>query len=271
MNGALVLLGRNIERAEGAASVVEAHLQLLVEDPWTDEHVACRSMLQMVGAPIPSRALTQHDVLSFIVDRSQPASIASLFGSAREQAQRAHDAVPAELWESLNTSRARTPRKVADDKVPAFTSWVRERCALAVGIVDTAMRQDGAWHRFTLGRSLERTALTARLLGARPPGGWVTVLRASGALQSYARAKGLPPTAAGMVELLVLDERHPRSIRYSISHAVDCLAEIGGFEAERERLVALRDDLAGRTAEGMLPRLPEYMATVREAVSDAGW
>lgn len=274
MDGALVSLGNCIERAEGAASVIEAHLQALVEDPWIDEHVACRSMLQIVQAPIPQRALSRQDVLSFVVDRSQPASIASLLGAAREHATRAHDVVPTDLWDSLNTTRARSPRKVADNKVPAFISWVRERCALTVGIADTAMRQDGAWHLFTLGRSLARAEVTARLLTSQPPGGWVTVLRSGGAYQSYVRTHGSPPTAAGAVGLLVLDERHPRSILHSLSQAIQCLDEAQTpaqtAVATRDLLAELHADIAAHTEEEMLPRLTQSMMAVRNAVSGAG-
>lgn len=270
MDGALVSLGRCIERADSAASVLEAHLQLLLEDPWTDEHVACRSMLEILQAPIPQRALSRHDVLAFVVDRAHPSSIASLLGAAREHANRSHDTVPADLWESLNATRSRTPRKVADDRVPAFISWVRERCALAVGIVDTAMRHDTEWHRFTLGRALARTDVTARLLASRPPGAWVTVLRASGAHQAYTRSNGTPPTAAGAIELMVLDELYPRSIVHSLAQAVHCLDKIGEEGAVRVTLEGLRTGFSGHTAQELLPRLTDSMSEVRAAISVAG-
>ena len=87
------------------------------------------------------------------VDRTQPASIAYSLGAARENARRAREIVATELWECLNTTRARMPRKVAGDKVHEFFGWVRERSALAVGIIESATSRDEAWQFFTLGRS----------------------------------------------------------------------------------------------------------------------
>src|SRR5690554_4192336 len=113
MDRPLVSIGRNIERADGTASVIEAHLQVLLEDPWADEDQVCRSLLHTLGAPPPARALARDDVLAFAVDRAQPTSIAGLFGAAREHATRAQNRLPVDLLECLNTSRARTSRKVA--------------------------------------------------------------------------------------------------------------------------------------------------------------
>ena len=86
---------------------------------------------------------------------------------ARERPPRARDRVSTELWECLNTTRARMPRKVASDKVHEFFAWVRERSALAVGIIESATSRDEAWQFFTLGRSIERADMTARLLATR--------------------------------------------------------------------------------------------------------
>ena len=54
------------------------------------------------------------------------------------------------------------PRKVAPEKVHEFFGWVRERSALAVGIVESATSRDEAYAFFTLGRSLERADMTTR-------------------------------------------------------------------------------------------------------------
>ena len=100
--------------------------------------------------------------------------------------RRAREVVSTELWEVLNTTRARMPRKVASDKVHEFFAWVRERSALAVGILESASSRDEAWSFFTLGRSIERADMTARLLATRSlteasGPSWTTILRSVGA------------------------------------------------------------------------------------------
>src|SRR5204862_2437143 len=129
-----------------------------------EEDLACRSLLSVMGSEVPEgRVLNRQSVLEILaVDRSEPASIAYSLGAARENARRAREIVSTELWECLNTTRARMPKKVSADKVHEFFAWVRERSALAVGIIQSATSRDEAWQFFTLGRSIERADITAR-------------------------------------------------------------------------------------------------------------
>ncbi|MCW4385866.1 alpha-E domain-containing protein [Salinibacterium sp. SYSU T00001] len=276
----LFWIGRYIERADGTASVIDAHLQLLIEDPWIDENLACRSLLEVMGASAPGGAdLTRQDVLSVLaVDRSQPSSIASSLGAARENARRAREVVSTELWECLNTTRARTPRKVADDKVHAFISWVRERSALAVGIIESATRRDESWYFFTLGRSLERADMTARLLSTRSlteetGPSWTTILRSCGAYESYLRTHSGAPSALKAGEFLILDRQFPRSILFSISRAEQALAEIeprsdfGAQHESRRVLGQIRSELEYRPIAEILADLKSHVESVQVATS----
>ena len=125
----LFWIGRYIERSDGTARILDVHLQLLLEDPWIEENLACRSLLSVMGTEVDDdAAVARSDVLAILaVDRNQPASIAYSLNAARENARRAREVVSTELWEVLNTTRARMPRKVASDKVHEFFAWVRER------------------------------------------------------------------------------------------------------------------------------------------------
>lgn len=219
-------LGRHLERADGVASIIDAHLHLL-GDPWADEALACRSALAVAGVEAPIADPARHDMLRILaVDRSEPRSIAASFGAAREHALRSRDIVSAELWDCLSATRSRTPRKVAPDKVAAFIAWVHERSALAIGMVETTSRRDDAWRFFAIGRSIERAELTARALHLTAPDAkrWETTLRSCGVSESYARTHDAAPTAAEVAALLVGDERCPRSIRFCIDRLEQDLA-----------------------------------------------
>ena len=222
----LFWIGRYIERSDGTARILDVHLQLLLEDPWIEEDLACRSLLSVMGSEAPEdHSLTRADILSILaVDRSEPASIAYSLGAARENARRAREIVSTELWECLNTTRARMPRKVSGDKVHEFFGWVRERSALAVGIIESATSRDEAWQFFTLGRSLERADMTARLLATRSlteasGPSWTTILRSCGAYEAYLRTYRGVPSAKNAAEFLLLDRLFPRSILFSVSRA----------------------------------------------------
>jgi uncharacterized alpha-E superfamily protein len=279
----LFWIGRYIERSDGTARILDVHLQLLLEDPWIEEDLACRSLLSVMGSEAPDDVeLSRQDILSILaVDRSEPASIAYSLGAARENARRAREIVSTELWECLNTTRARMPRKVSSDKVHEFFAWVRERSALAVGIIESATSRDEAWQFFTLGRSIERADMTARLLATRSlteasGPSWTTILRSCGAYEAYLRTYRGVPSAKNAAEFLLLDRLFPRSILFSVSRAESCMREIEprsdrvGVSDEALRLLGrIRSQLEYRPIAEILEDLTLHMDNVQLATSAA--
>lgn len=279
----LFWIGRYIERSDGTARILDVHLQLLLEDPWIEEDLACRALLGVMGSEAPEdQVLTREDILiTLAVDRSEPASIAYSLGAARENARRAREVVSTELWECLNTTRARMPRKVSSDKVHEFFGWVRERSALAIGIIESATSRDEAWHFFTLGRSLERADMTARLLSTRSlteasGPSWTTILRSCGAYEAYLRTYRGVPSARNAAEFLLLDRLFPRSILFSVTRAENCMREIEprsdrvGVSDQAIRLLGhLRSELEYRPIAEILEDLTAQMDSVQLATSAA--
>jgi uncharacterized alpha-E superfamily protein len=279
----LFWIGRYIERSDGTARILDVHLQLLLEDPWIEENLACRSLLSVMGADITDdRELTRADVLSILaVDRTEPASIAYSLGAARENARRAREVISTELWEALNTTRARMPRKVSGDKVHEFFGWVRERSALAVGIIESATSRDEAWSFFTLGRSIERADMTARLLSTRSlteasGPSWTTILRSVGAYEAYLRTYRGMPSARNAAEFLLLDRLFPRSILFSVTRAEQCMRDIeprtdrvGVSDQALRMLGQIRSELEFRPIAEILDDLPRHMDNVQLATSAA--
>ena len=279
----LFWIGRYIERSDGTARILDVHLQLLLEDPWIEEDLACRSLLSVMGSEAPDDTeLTRQDILSILaVDRSEPASIAYSLGAARENARRAREIVSTELWECLNTTRARMPRKVSSDKVHEFFGWVRERSALAVGIIESATSRDEAWQFFTLGRSIERADMTARLLATRSlteasGPSWTTILRSCGAYEAYLRTYRGVPSARNAAEFLLLDRLFPRSILFSVTRAEQCMRDIEpradrvGVSDQAQRLLGqIRSELEYRPISEILEELTMHMDNVQLATSAA--
>jgi uncharacterized alpha-E superfamily protein len=279
----LFWIGRYIERSDGTARILDVHLQLLLEDPWIEENLACRSLLHLMGSPVPpDRDLTRKDVLATLAaDRTHPASIAYSLGAARENARRAREIVSTELWECLNTTFTKMPKNIASAKTHDFFGWVRERAALAVGIVESSASRDDAWHFFTLGRSLEQADMTARLLATRSltensGPSWTTILRSCGAYESYLRTYRGVPSARNAAEFLLLDRLFPRSIVFSISRAEQCLQELeprtdrlGVSESSQRVLGQIRSQLEYRPIMEILNDLPGHMDMVLDATSTA--
>jgi uncharacterized alpha-E superfamily protein len=279
----LFWIGRYVERSDGTARILDVHLQLLLEDPWIDEDTACRSLLSVMGSDTDGdEPVTRSDVMNLLaVDRTHPASIAYAIASARENARRAREVVSTELWECLNTNNARMPRKVAGDKTHEFFRWVRERAALAIGIVDSATSHDEAWQFFTLGRAIERADMTARLLATRSlteasGPSWTTILRSCGAYEAYLRTYRGVPSTKNAAEFLLTDRLFPRSILYSVTRAEECLREIdprlgrAGINDAAQRLLGqIRSEFEFRPVIELLDALPEHMEEVQAVCSAA--
>jgi uncharacterized alpha-E superfamily protein len=276
----LFWIGRYIERSDGTARILDVHLQLLLEDPWIEENLACRSLLSVMGTEVADDAeVSRADVLTLLaVDRNQPASIAYSLAAARENARRAREVVSTELWEVLNTTRARMPRKVATDKVHEFFGWVRERAALAVGIIESSTSRDEAWSFFTLGRSIERADMTARLLATRSlteasGPSWTTILRSVGAYEAYLRTYRGVPSARNAAEFLLLDRLFPRSILFSVTRAEQCMRDLDrgdrvGVTDKAQRLLGqIRSELEYSPIADIIDELPTHMDSVQAATS----
>ncbi|GAA1725087.1 alpha-E domain-containing protein [Microbacterium paludicola] len=280
----LFWIGRYIERSDGTARILDVHLQLLLEDPWIDEDTACRSLLAVMGAPAPADVETvrrEHVLEHLAVNRTTASSIAYSLTSARENARRAREIVSTELWECLNTTRARMPRRLQTEKAHEFFQWVRERAALAVGIADSSTSRDESWQFFTLGRSIERADMTARLLATRSltqasGPSWTTILRSCGAYEPYLRTYRGMPSARNAAEFLLLDRLFPRSIIFSISQAEQCMSAIdpvadrvGHSNAVLRALGRIRNDLEYRPIGEILGELPEHMDQVQQVTREA--
>lgn len=280
----LFWIGRYIERSDGTARILDVHLQLLLEDPWIDEDTACRSLMGVMGTtpPAGSGVVTRGDVLTHLaVDRTNPSSIAYSLQAARENARRAREIVSTELWETLNTTYSRMPRRLNDEKTHEFFQWVRERAALAVGVTDNSTSHDESWQFFTLGRAIERTDMTARMLATRSlteasGPSWTTILRSCGAYEAYLRTYRGMPSSQNAAEFLLLDRLFPRSIIHSIRTAEQCMSAIdpvadrvGHSNSVLRALGRIRNELEYRPIEEVLAELPVHMQSVQSVTREA--
>jgi uncharacterized alpha-E superfamily protein len=261
-------VGAAVERADVIARLLDVYLTR--SDPATGagEPAIARELRVVAGAAIrPATVLDRSTTLEALaLDRHEPASIANAVAVARDDARRARDVVSTELWDCLNVTRSRMPRKIAGGREHEFLGWVRERSALAIGVVEGDASRDEVWEFFTLGRSLARCAATARLLASdllEPTSAtsWGTALRACGAGEAFHRGSRPGAPTAEAAAFLLLDARSPRSVLFLTQRAEECLADVASG-AVTEELAELRD------ARRALQRIPPAEAV--DAARGAG-
>lgn len=279
---ALFWIGRYVERAGGTARILDVHLQFFLEDANVDEESACRGLLGVMGMPAdPEMRITRGDVVRLLgLDSSNPASIAHSISAARENARRAREIISTDLWETLNQTNTKMPRKVPMEKSHQFFNWARDRSALACGVFDSSMSRDEAWQFFSLGRALERADMTARLLATRSMAdtqgpSWTTLLRSCGAYEAHIRSQRSAPTTTTAIEFLLLDRLFPRSVLASLLTAQECLRAIDPAGASgipgpvHQVLGRIRSELEYRPIAETWAQLSDSMEDVQIAVSMA--
>lgn len=280
---ALFWIGRYVERADGTARLLDVHLQLVLEDPRVEESTMCSALLAVMGAPAVTGGPARRDdvVRRLVLDGDHTASVAHSISAARENARRAREIISAELWETLNETNNRMPRRLPTDRSHSFFHWVRTRSALAFGLVDSAMSRDEAWLFFSLGRALERADMTARLLttssvtDAGTTSNWSALLRSCGAYEAHLRSYRSVPTPASAVEFLLVDRLFPRSVLASFLTAEECLRGIdpaggsGTHSRPRRRLGRIRSELEFRHIDDIMRDLPQSMKDVQLGVASA--
>jgi uncharacterized alpha-E superfamily protein len=278
---ALFWIGRYIERADDTARILDVHLQVLLEDSWINEDLACRSLLSVMGIEAPKGSVGRGRVVEMLVgDEANPTSIVGALGAARDNARGARQIVSAEMWQVLNTSWTVLPEVRRDSvSVHELLAWVHERAAMVAGVADATMSHDDCWHFLVLGRSLERADMTARLVATRSIAGgpsWTHLMRSCGAYQAFLRTYRGAGGDENEAEFLLLDRLFPRSVYAALTAAETALQHLdpvpgrsGVCEEARRVIGRARTGLEYRGAAELLTDLPSEMRRIQLACSQA--
>jgi uncharacterized alpha-E superfamily protein len=279
----LFWIGRYVERADATARLLDVHVQILLEDPWAEEDLVCRTLLAVMDREVPAAdtLVTRDEVLAALAfDRSTPAAVAGALVAARENARRAREVISTELWEALNTTWTQLSAHVTPRRPHEFFRWVIERSSLVTGITAQSLSRDDTWNFLILGRSIERADMTARLLATRALAGatgpdWVTLLRSSGAYEAYLRRYRGLGSEQSAAEFLLTDRLFPRSVVHALGQAHDCLDALDPASAHdrvddaRRALGHARTSLEYGVVDNLVGDLPDHMLTVQRACARA--
>lgn len=221
-------IGRYLERAEATSRLLAEHHQLMVEERTVPEELAAAVLLDALSLP-PHAATSAADLVTSVVgSASDPATIAGSITMARENARAVRESLSADVFEALNAAHLAGIRGPIVATSPAYALYrVVERLAVVVGQIDWTVPRDLGYLFLSLGRSLERLDMMARVLAVRhdqlwPEGGPVATLRAAAGLNAFLRTQH-PMTGDEARRFLLLDEDHPRSMRVSASNAEDAV------------------------------------------------
>jgi uncharacterized alpha-E superfamily protein len=276
----LFWIGRYVERAEDTARFLQTHLRVLAEDSSAAEVDACRNLLALMSVDSVAEP-TQADLLRVLgYDRSEPTSIFASWAAARDNARRAREVIPLELWECINTTWHQLPKdSFGVAGAYTFLNWARERSALFTGTARGTMVRDEGWQFLLMGRSLEQMDMTSRMIASASltsgSSRWPSVLRGCGGHDAFLRTYGGLHTDPDAARFLIIDSRFPRSIMHGLVASSDCLTNVSqanpwaalpSAEALR-RLGQLRARLEYSDIGQLLEHLDDEMACVQDVVA----
>jgi len=250
-------IGRYVERAEGTARLLQTHLRLIIEDTQAHEVDACRNLLALMSVDHVEDP-TLADLLGILGhDPDEPTSIYSCYAAARDNARRAREVIPLDLWECVNATWHQLPTApFGTSGAHVFLNWVRERSAMFGGISRGIMVRDDGWQFMSMGRSLEQVDMTSRLVASASlthGAQWPAVLRGCGGHDAFLRTYSGLYTDREAAEFLVVDARFPRSIMHGLIAAADSLQRV----AQNNMMTARHAEPALRSLGQLRARL-EY-------------
>jgi uncharacterized alpha-E superfamily protein len=279
----LFWVGRYVERADDTARLLDVYVHDAVQTgSGGDAH---RSLLDVMGQDLPDDDVDLLQLTELLaLDTSNPSSIVSSLGSARENARGARESISGEMWECLNATWHALPglvRSVPLAGPHAFFKYVKERAALFAGLADSTMSQDDGWRFLALGRSIERVDMTSRLLSSRvgrptEPHDWLTLLASCSGYEAYLRTVQRDVAPEPVIEFLLLDRLYPRSTLHALMTADRCLADLGRtaddgrLDEARRVLARARTRLEYEPLDEVLSNLGSRLRGLQDSCSAAG-
>jgi uncharacterized alpha-E superfamily protein len=268
----LFWIGRYVERADDTARLLQTHLRVLVEDTTTAEVDACRNLLALMSIDHVEDP-THEDLIRVLgYDRSEPSSIVAAWSAARDNARRAREVIPMDLWESINTTWHQLPSgRFRSTRAHTFLDWARERSALFSGIARNTMVRDDGWQFLLLGRSLEQVDMTSRMVAsaALTTGGtqWPSVLRGCGGHDAFLRTYRGFHADQEAAEFLILDARFPRSLMHGLTASIHCLSMVVNANPSASQAGEAMRDLGRLRAHLEYSRMDELLANLEQEMT----
>jgi uncharacterized alpha-E superfamily protein len=258
---ALFWMSRYLERAEHVARLLDVgfHLELdlggVAAGPSELHWSSLLAILQTSMPPQPAAVLGPAAALVrwLTFDLDNATSILCCINRARNNARSIRGSISPGMWRALNKLhlQLRDPdfAQQARESPHDFYRAVQMGSHLFQGVCDSTLPRDEGWQFIQLGKFLERTDKTLRILNIKwqllqdlsAPADlplahlhWAAVLRGCLAYEAYQRVTISRVEPQGVLEFLLLQPRYPRSVRFSLEQAAQALGQIEGNSSERE-------------------------------------
>lgn len=298
----LFWMSRYTERAENTARLLDVNYQTsLLPQSEAVAQMGWQGLLSIseLSASYANAygTVNAREVMGFMVkDESNPSSIVSCLGAARENARAVRGALTTEVWETQNQTWLEVKRMIRSGEFEAdpsqFFEWVKFRSHLSRGVTVGTMLMDEALHFMRLGTFLERADNTARLVDVKFHAvqsdfygtaserdqeydfyHWSAILRSVSAFEVYRKVYRDVIRPERVAELLMLKPDMPRSLHASLNEVLNNLVLVSANQESEtlRRAGKLRAELKyGRIDEILATGLHAYLTQFLDRVNDLG-
>jgi uncharacterized alpha-E superfamily protein len=284
----LYWMSRYLERAEHTARLIDVDLQLRLDQSPESGAGRWLRLLDASQVPLPENGPMDAASLTQILtlDRTNPSSILSCVGAARENLRQVREQCSTEMWEQLNRLYLQVNSTAAGEtwllNSHVFFRAVQDGAHLFQGVTDSTMSHGEGWQYIQLGRYVERTDALACLIGTHFGSRvhpldlaveseeyleWVGLLKSCAAFEAYCKTYTAELRPLRVAEFLLLDPEFPHSVRFSVDMVHRSLVAIGEM-TERKAEQPVR--LAGRLQATLnFSQIEEIMASGASAYVDS--
>lgn len=292
----LFWLGRTTERADGTLRALRVVIDRMLSGQEEDESPEVLSAILEIQAGADARRggmVRVRDAIGRLTaDPHEPMGMAALLSALRRTGQRVRPYLSEESWRSIDRlcsdagwrmppppQNASALLRLIDDSLLALAAFA--------GATHENQTRNHVWRFLELGRGIERGLTFARAADAlagrrREPDetwlrAWLTLLDSRSA---YRTRYMTTPAPAPAVDLLILDERNPRSLVFQLMRLEEAMERLPnpGPRRSKELRMAMRilmevrladpEVLAEEDEDGARPRLRALVQDVREALAD---
>lgn len=204
----LFWLGRYTERSEGLLRLLRAYHNRLAEAASVPLLVALRNRLKTYGVD---------------VDEPLPRGVTETIRSAVYSASQIRDRFSVDGWAALkdlekSMARIALTAKPGPDAAHVMSVMLRKIAGLS-GLVHENMIRATGWQFLTIGRSLERAAMTTDMLASigEHAGSLDLAIEVGDSIMIHRQRYSVLTSRESVLDLLALDESNPRSVHFHLN------------------------------------------------------
>jgi uncharacterized alpha-E superfamily protein len=240
-------MSRYLERAESAARVLEVNQTLLldfvvpIEQQW--KPLLIISGINDFPGELDGETIQNH----LTWDLGNLNSIASSIAAARENARIIREVISADMWERINHYylwiQSPEARALYDRRRSDFYNQIKQINQLILGISEGTMSHGETWDFYLLGKYLERSIQTARILDVKyhillptpehvgtpiDSAHWMAILTSCSGYEPFHKKRLLGDLGHSVAEFLIFDTLFPRSMRFCLNECRKAVHSMSG-------------------------------------------